>query len=163
MVQKFRGLILFAVVFSLSAVFVLQFGGPQAKGCSEGSRGAAASVYGQPISRNEFLSARMLATGGNELPPEVSKQYKIDQNVLYGLIERDLLVREAKRLGYDVSEENVLQRIADDGVLYVSMSIDAGPYLPPSGPLRYSFKDKKGGFNKENLENFIQYRLRRSA
>ena len=163
MVQKFRGLVLFLVVFSLSAVFILQFGGPQAKGCSEGSQGAAAQVYGLPISRNEFQSARELATGGNELPSDVAKQYKIDQNVLYGLIERELLAREARRLGYDATEEAVLQRIADDGVLYLSMSIDAGPYLPPSGPLRYSFKDKKGGFNKDNLKNFIQYRLRRSV
>jgi peptidyl-prolyl cis-trans isomerase D len=42
------------------------------------------------------------------------------------------------------------------------MSVNAGPYLPPSGPRRFDFKDQKGKFNKDNLKKFIQYRLRRS-
>ena len=163
MVQKFRGVVLFLIVFALAAVFILQFGGPQAQGCSEGAQGAAAEVYGHPISRTEMHSATVLTTGGSEYPEEIAKQYKLDQNVLYGLIERELLVREARKLGYDLSEESVLQRIADDGVLYASMSIDAGPYLPPSGPRRFSFKNNKGEFNKDNFKNFIQYNLRRSV
>lgn len=163
MVQKFRGVVLGLIVFALAAVFVLQFGGPQAQGCSEGAAGAAAEVYGRAISRTELHSATVLTTGGSEYPEEIAKQYKLDQNVLYGLIERELLVREARKLGYDVSEESVLQKIADDGVLYASMSIDAGPYLPPSGPRRFSFKNSKGEFNKDNFKNFISYNLRRSV
>ena len=46
-----------------AAVFVLQFGGPQAQGCSEGAQGAAAQVYGDAISRTELHSAMVLTTG----------------------------------------------------------------------------------------------------
>jgi len=45
----------------------------------------------------------------------------------------------------------------------MSMSVDAGPYLPPAGPRRFDFKDQNGKFNKDNLRKFIQYRLRRSV
>jgi peptidyl-prolyl cis-trans isomerase D len=45
----------------------------------------------------------------------------------------------------------------------MSMSVDAGPYLPPSGPQHFNFEDSKGQFSKDNLRNFIQYRLRRSV
>jgi peptidyl-prolyl cis-trans isomerase D len=55
-----------------------------------------------------------------------------------------------------------MHKVAEDGIVHTSMSVDAGPYLPPSGPRRYDFKDQKGKFNKDNLKKFIQYRLRRS-
>jgi peptidyl-prolyl cis-trans isomerase D len=161
-VQKFRGIVLFFVVFTLSAVFMLQFGGPQAKGCSSGGAAAAAKVYGRSITRNEVQSAYLLS-GGENYPDEMAKQYKLREMVMYGLIERNLLARQARTLGYQVSEDEVLQKMAEDGVVHLSMSVDAGPYLPPSGPQRFSFEDSKGKFNKDNLRNFIQYRLRRSV
>ncbi len=162
-VQKFRGVVLLLVVFALSAVFVLQFGGPQAQGCSgTGGAQSVAEVYGKSISRTELQSAYVLA-GGENYPEEMAKQHKLQDMVLYGLIERELLVREAERLGYQVSDEQVLEKLAEDGIVHLSMSVDAGPYLPPSGPQRFSFEDSKGKFSKENLKNFIQYRLRRSV
>jgi peptidyl-prolyl cis-trans isomerase D len=160
-VQKFRGVVLLFVVFTLSAVFLLQFGGPQAKGCSSGGAVSAARVYGRSISRSELQSAYILA-GGENFPDEMAKQYKLEDMVLYGLIERDLLAREARRLGFHAKDTEVLQKMAEDGIVHISMSVDAGPYLPPSGPQRFSFEDSKGKFSKENLRNFIQYRLRRS-
>ena len=107
-VQKFRGIVLLLVVFALSAVFVLQFGGPQAQGCSGngGGGGAVAKVYGAPISKTELQSAFVLANG-EEFPEELAKQHKLKDMVLYGLIERELLVREAEQVGYRVSEDEV--------------------------------------------------------
>jgi peptidyl-prolyl cis-trans isomerase D len=162
MVKKFRGVILVLVVVSLCLVFVLQFGGPQAQGCSgaQGAR-AAAEVYGKNISRNDLESAYIL-NGGENYPDELAKQHKLREMVLHGLIERDLLAREARKLGFEVSEDDVLQKMAEDGLIYRSMSVNAGPYLPPSGPQRFSFENSKGEFDKDNLRNFIQYRLRRS-
>jgi peptidyl-prolyl cis-trans isomerase D len=162
-VQKFRGIVLLLVCFALSAVFVLQFGGPQAQGCSGGGgANAVAKVYGTPISKSELQSAFVLSNG-EEFPEEMAKQHKLKDMVLYGLIERELLAREAERIGYRVGEDQILQRIAEDGVLHRSMSVDAGPYLPPSGPMRIQFKDSDGKFSKDNLKNFIQYRLHRSV
>lgn len=160
--QKTRGLVLAFMIISLSAVFVLQFGGPQAQGCSKGSGHAfAAEVYGDKISVNEYRAAFALA-GGDNYPPELAKQYKLDENVLHGLVERDLLARQARKLGLSASPDDVMHKVAEDGLVHTSMSVNAGPYLPPSGPRRFDFKDQKGKFNKDNLKKFIQYRLRRS-
>ncbi|HKP57111.1 MAG TPA: peptidylprolyl isomerase [Polyangiales bacterium] len=161
--QKFRGIVLGLMVLSLSAIFILQFGGPQAEGCSKGAgQTYAAEVYGDNISVNEYRSAFALA-GGDNYPPEYAKQHQLDHMVLRGLVERALLVRQAKALGMNTDPEDVMHKIAEDGVVHMSMSVDAGPYLPPAGPRRFDFKDQAGKFNKDNLRKFIQYRLRRSV
>ena len=161
--QKFRGIVLGLLVISLSAVFILQFGGPQAEGCSKGAgQTYAAEVYGDAISVNEYRAAFALA-GGDNYPAEYAKQHQLDSMVLRGLVERALLVREARSLGMTADPDDVMHKIAEDGLVHMSMSVDAGPYLPPSGPRRYDFKDQDGKFNKDNLRKFIQYRLRRSV
>jgi peptidyl-prolyl cis-trans isomerase D len=161
-VQKFRGVVLGLVVAALSLVFIVQFGGPQGEGCTQDTVASAAEVYGHGISRNE-LQAAFVLVGGENYPEEMAKQYRLEANVLDGLIERELLAREARRIGFDVSEDDVLQKVADDGLVYFSMAVDAGPSLPPSGPQRVSFEDANGKFSKDNMRRFIQYRLRRSV
>ena len=161
--QKFRGIVLGLMVISLSAVFVLQFGGPQAEGCSKGAgQTYAAEVYGDAISVNEYRAAFALA-GGDNYPPEYAKQHQLDHNVLRGLVERALLARQARSLGMTANPDDVMHKIADDGIVYLSMSVNAGPYLPPAGPRRFDFKGQDGKFSKDNLRKFIQYRLRRSV
>jgi peptidyl-prolyl cis-trans isomerase D len=160
--QKFRGLVLAFMIILLSMVFVLQFGGPQAQGCSKGSGALyAAQVYGEKISVGEYRAAFALS-GGDNYPHEMVKQYKLDEMVLHGLVERSLLARQARELGFSASPDDVMQRVAEDGIVHTSMSVNAGPYLPPSGPRRVDFKDAKGKFSADNLKKFIQYRLRRS-
>jgi peptidyl-prolyl cis-trans isomerase D len=160
--QKFRGVVLGLMVILLSAVFILQFGGPQAEGCSKGTGATyAAEVYGDTISANQYRAAFALA-GGDNYPPEFAKQQKLDEMVLQGLVERALLVRKAKALGMTADPEEVMQKVAEDGLVHMSMSVNAGPYLPHAGPRRIDFKDQDGKFSKENLRRYIQYRLRRS-
>jgi peptidyl-prolyl cis-trans isomerase D len=161
--QKFRGIALAFMILMLSAVFVLQFGGPQADGCSKRSGALyAAEVYGEKISLNEYRAAFALV-GGDRYPAEMVKQYQLDTMVLHGLVERSLLAKQARDLGFDISADEVMQKVAEDGVVHTSMSVNAGPYLPPSRPYRFDFKDQKGKFNKDNLKRFIQYQLRRSV
>jgi len=160
--QKFRGLVLALLIVSLSMVFILQFGGPQAEGCSKRTGALyAAEVYGEKVSLNAYRAAFALS-GGDNYPPELVKQYRLDEMVLNGLVERMLLAREAREIGFSASPDDVMHKVAEDGIVHTSMSVNAGPYLPPSGPRRYDFKDQKGRFNKDNLKRFIQYRLRRS-
>lgn len=162
LLQKTRGLVLGFLIISLSLVFVLQFGGPQAEGCSKRTGALfAAQVYGEKISVNEYRAAFALA-GGDNYPPEMVKQYKLDEMVLHGLVERSLLARKAREIGFSASPDDVMHKVAEDGIVHSSMSVNGGPYLPPSGPRRYDFKDQTGKFNKDNLKKFIQYRLRRS-
>ena len=161
--QKFRGIVLGLMIAALSLIFIVQFGGPQAEGCSKPTGALyAAQVYGEKISVNEYRAAFALV-GGDNYPPEMVKQDKLDEAVLHGLVERSLLAREARQVGFSASPDDVMHKVAEDGLVHTSMSVDAGPYLPPSGPRRYDFKDSKGKFNKDNLKKFIQYRLRRSV
>lgn len=163
LLQKSRGIVLALMVLSLSMVFVLQFGGPQAEGCSQGGAQAyAAEVYGKKITLGQYRAAHALA-GGDNIPADYAKQNRFNEMVLRGLVERTLLSREAARMGLAADPDDVMQKIAEDGLVHMSMSVDAGPYLPPSGPRRYDFKDSKGTFDKDNLKRFIQYRLRRSV
>ncbi|MEY4579122.1 MAG: hypothetical protein RL701_3825 [Pseudomonadota bacterium] len=160
--HKFRGIVLGLMIVSLSLVFVLQFGGPQAEGCSKRSGALyAAEVYGEKVSLNAYRAAFALV-GGDNYPPEMVKQYKLDENVLNGLVERILLARQARELGFSAAPDDVMHKVAEDGIVHTSMSVNAGPYLPPSQPRRYDFKDQSGKFSKDNLKKFIQYRLRRS-
>lgn len=161
--QKFRGIVLGLMIAALSLIFIVQFGGPQAEGCTKPTGALyAAQVYGEKISLNEYRAAFALV-GGDNYPPEMVKQYKLDEMVLQGLVERSLLAREARQVGFSASPDDVMHKVAEDGLVHTSMSVNAGPYLPPSGPRRYDFKDQKGKFNKDNLKKFIQYRLRRSV
>ena len=161
--QKTRGIMLAVIVILLSGVFVLQFGGPQAQGCSGGSTSmAAAEVNGRAISKSDLRAAYVLV-GGDRYPAEMAKQNRLQEMVLTGLIEEALLADEARSLGFEVTEDEVMEQVIEEGLVLVPMSVDAGPYLPPAGPRRYDFSDKDGSFSKDNLKRFIQGGLQRSV
>jgi len=101
-----------------------------------------------------------MMAGADQAPESFLRQHKVQRMVLHGLLERSLLADKARELGYEVTEDEVMVRVAEDGIVYMSMSVDASPYLP-SGPQQLSFKDKDGNFSKDNLRRFIQNRLRR--
>ncbi len=152
---------LLIIVFALSAVFLLEFGGPQSQGCTDVAGAKyAATVHGDTISMGELKSAYILANGPR-YSTEVAKQMKLKELVLEGLIERDLLARQAKELGFEVEQDDVMRRLAEDGVIYTSAPVGAPPSIP-SGPQPIDFKDKEGVFSAENARRFIQNRLNRS-
>ncbi|MBN1653253.1 MAG: peptidylprolyl isomerase [Deltaproteobacteria bacterium] len=158
--QKIQTYGLWLVVGPLVVVFALQFGGPQAQGCSSGGSSLAARVYGANISIGDLQAAYLLA-GIDNMPAQQVEQFGLKVNVFNGLIERSLLAREARKIGFDISEDEVLQSVAEDGTVYLSMSVEAPPFLR-SGARRFDFSDKDGRFDMDNLRRFIQYRLRRS-
>lgn len=159
--KKFQTAFLVFIVALISVVFVLQFGGPQAEGCTTAQTTYAAKVAGETISEGDFRASWTLA-GFNRYPTEVAKNADLKAITLNGLIERTLLAEEARDLGFEVTEDEVWTRLADRGTLYLSMGADAPPNLP-SGEIPVPVKDRDGNFDKEAAENFIQYQLRRSV
>ncbi|HEX5657322.1 MAG TPA: peptidylprolyl isomerase [Polyangiales bacterium] len=153
---------LLVIVVTLCGVFLLEFGGPQSQGCARADKSAryAAKVYGETITLGEMKSAYILA-GGTRYGTQAARDMKLKELVLTGLIERDLLAREAEDLGFSVSEDEVMIKLAEDGLVYVSAPVGAPPELP-SGALPVSFEDEKGEFSAENARRFIQNRLGRS-
>jgi peptidyl-prolyl cis-trans isomerase D len=152
---------LLIIVLVLSAVFLLEFGGPQSKGCAgEGGAKFAARVYGDIISLGEMKAAYILANGPR-YSTQAAREMKLKELVLQGLIERDLLARQAKKVGFRVTEDDVMLRFAQEGVLYVSAPAGA-PASLPHGAIPFSFNDDKGNFSGENARRFIQNRLGRT-
>ncbi len=162
--NRFQGIVLGLVVVVLCAVFILQFGGPQAQGCTGTDAGAkwGAEVYGTTITEGEFRAAYALA-GGSERPAAEARRFKLKELVLDGLIERELLAREAEDVGFHVTEDDVMRKLADDGSIYFSAPVDAPAFSFPPNPIRVNLRDEHGKFDADGARAFIQYRLRRSV
>ena len=104
MIDKFKGFFLVLLVVLLSAVFALQFGGGRAEGCAAGGSTYLARVYDQTLSNGDFEAAYAVANFGR-LPEETQRSMRLPELVLDGLIDRTLLAREARNVGFDVSQE----------------------------------------------------------
>ena len=161
MVDKFKGFFLVLLVVLLSAVFALQFGGGQAEGCAAGGGTYLARVYDQTLSRGDFEAAYAVGNFGR-LPEETQRSMRLPELVLDGLIDRTLLAREARKVGFEVTQDEVMARFVNDGVILLSLGVGAPPMLP-QGEIPISFSDKEGAFNKDLAERYIQNGLRRSV
>jgi peptidyl-prolyl cis-trans isomerase D len=161
MIDKLKGFFLVLLVVLLSAVFALQFGGGQAEGCAAGGGSYLARVYDQTLSKGDFEAAYAVANFGR-LPEETQRSMQLPELVLNGLIDRTLLAREARKVGFQVSTDEVMARFVNDGVILLSLGVGAPPMLP-QGEIPVSFSDKDGTFNKDLAERYIQNGLRRSV
>ncbi|MGD8316775.1 MAG: peptidylprolyl isomerase [Myxococcales bacterium] len=161
MLNKLKGFALVLLVVMLSAVFALQFGGGQAEGCATGGGSYLARVYNQSLSKGDFEAAYAIGNFGR-LPAETQQSLQLPELVLNGLIDRALLAREARKVGFDISTEEVMARFVKDGVILLSLGVGAPPMLP-QGEIPVSFTDEDGAFNKDLAERYIQNGLRRSV
>jgi peptidyl-prolyl cis-trans isomerase D len=161
MIDKFKGFFLVLLVVLLSAVFALQFGGGQAEGCTAGGSTYLARVYDQTLSRGDFEAAYAVGNFGR-LPEETQRSMRLAELVLDGLIDRTLLAREARKVGFEVTQDEVMVRFVNDGIILLSLGVGAPPMLP-QGEIPISFADKEGAFNKDLAERYIQNGLRRSV
>ncbi len=161
MVDKLKGFFLVLLVVLLSAVFALQFGGGQAEGCTAGGGSYLARVYDHTLSRGDFEAAYAVANFGR-LPEETQRSMRLPDLVLDGLIDRTLLAREARKVGFNTTTDDVMARFVNEGVILLSLGVGAPPMLP-QGEIPVSFTDKDGAFNKDLAERYIQNGLRRSV
>lgn len=161
MVEKLKGFFLVLLVVLLSAVFALQFGGGQAEGCATGGGSYLARVYDQTLSKGDFEAAYAVANFGR-LPEETQRSMRLPELVLDGLIDRTLLAREARQIGFEVTTDEVMARFVNEGVILLSLGVGAPPVLP-QGEIPVSFTDKEGAFNKDLAERYIENGLRRSV
>ena len=97
-VQTF--LLIFIVALLSVIMGVVGFGSPSGEGCATDSGpGYAALVYDKTITEGAFNAAYTL-TGFNRYPTDRAQALRLREYTLNGLIERELLVREARRLGF---------------------------------------------------------------
>lgn len=157
--NRFQTFVLVGLVTLLSLVFVLQFGGPQAEGCTAGGATYAARVDGETISAGDFNAAYVLA-GFNNQTPEAQRSQRLWSAVLEGLIERSLLAAEARELGYRVTERDVMERLFDEGTVRLSLGLDSPR---PSGEYAVRVRDEDGNRDPEAARAMIRNHLGRSV
>lgn len=162
--QRFQTVVLVLLVLMLAMVFVLQFGGPQAEGCttSINQTGFAARVYGETVTEGDFRAAYAV-TGFTRYPTKNARTLRLRELTLDGLVERELLAHEAESLGYRVAAEDVLREFAEDATVNVSPPVDA-PAGYPGPEIDASYiRDEDGGFSMTKMQRFVNDHLRRST
>lgn len=130
------------IIVAMTLVFVLQFNPSQGKQLAPVSEACAARVYGSCIEPKAHLAAYKLifSRGSGKIEATQSKI------VLEGLIERELLVSVAQRLGLSVSDDEVSDNISR-GYVLVSMPSDQVQMQASlglgDGKINVGFKDPK--------------------
>ncbi len=160
--NRFQTFVLVMLVTLLCAVFVLQFGGPQAEGCTTGGSSYAAKVDGETISPGDYRASFLLGRF-DEYPPEEQRRRQLWAAVLDGLIERNLLAEAAKELGYEVTSDEVWKRFGEEATIRISLGVDSeigsGAVRIPESYIR----DEDGRFDLERTKRYIQNFLRRDV
>ncbi len=156
-----------AVVIVLALAFIVSdpMGGQQ--GCQPPGETHAARVYGKSITTGDFQAAYTMASfilnrgRSFQMTRTNAERFDLREHVMNGLVERGLLAKKARELGFEVSQEDVWQELFENGTVYYTAAVDA-PFQLMSGPFPLPVRDEDGEFDREIAENLIQYQLRRS-
>jgi peptidyl-prolyl cis-trans isomerase D len=114
------------IIVAIILVFVIQFNPSAGKRTASLDEQCAARVGGWCINPKDHLAAfRILIPRGpqGEIETQKAKQMGLLRVALDGLIERELLVNEANRLGITVNDEEVTDEIYN-GFIHVSVPSD---------------------------------------
>jgi peptidyl-prolyl cis-trans isomerase D len=157
-----------AVIVATVLIFVIQFNPSAGKKAASLSQTCAATVRGYCIEPKDHKAAYLLLVPVDEHGVRLfgrAKQMHLPEIALDGLVERELLVSEAERIGLTVSEDEVNDTIIS-GFLRVSIPADR-PELEmtlqaPGGRkyVGYYFRDPKTKefdekIYKRNLKNLM--------
>jgi peptidyl-prolyl cis-trans isomerase D len=137
------------IIVAMILVFVIQFNPSAGKKTATLGEQCAARVRGWCINPKDHMAAfRILIPRGpqGELQTKKAKQMGLMKVALDGLIERELLVNEAERIGISVNEDEVTDEIFN-GFIHVSVPSD-NPGLSASlnvmdGKVYAGFRDQK--------------------
>jgi peptidyl-prolyl cis-trans isomerase D len=148
-----RSLLITVLFLIIIAVFIINFG-PQSRGSSceqaMSEDHYAAKVGGQTISNTTFRYGFMMS-GGDRFPPKMAKQEHLKEGVLDKLIERELLVGMAEKLGFVVTDDEVDDQIADGKIVTLGGAAIPVPML-----------QKDGKFNSESFKTFVRVQLQQT-
>ena len=157
-VQTFFMIVIVALLVIAMGVF--GFGTPTADGCSVEGPTYAAQVYDSTITEGDFRAA-YAAPQFVRYPTERAQALRLKELTLDGLIERELLVHEADRLGFAADPDEVFRNVAENETILLGGPVDA-PEGYPRGEIPQSFRDREGRFSADYLNRIIRNQLRRS-
>ncbi len=154
MLQAFRHRGLMSVIYGvliigMALVFILGFNPSAGKQKASLGEACAARVKGHCITPKDHMAAyRLLIPRGEQNEPLMAKAKQMDilRVSLDGLVERELLVNDADRLGVTVTEDEITDTIYD-GFIHVSLpgdKVSMSPYVRVyEGKVRANFHDSK--------------------
>ncbi|HYP87230.1 MAG TPA: SurA N-terminal domain-containing protein, partial [Polyangiaceae bacterium] len=117
------------IAFLIIVAFAIEFRAGRSGPSGKLSRECAVAFDGYCVDAKEYYAAHgMIVPRGVE--PKVSKKYSFNKRVLDGLVERELLVAEAKKLGLDVSDD-ALEADLMAGRVRASLPADSVAELSP--------------------------------
>jgi len=168
------GFVGFALVGALVFAFALSFG-QQSAGWGQGQdEYIAAKVQGESISEGTFKYAFNLL-GGRNISSGSAEWNELRKAAVDGLIERQLLLNMAAKVGVSASRKEAEEAIIKNklllstpiethaerlaSVFYVSAPMAARELLDGAYRVRQSFDDEKGNFDYEQLQKYIRYHL----
>ncbi len=155
-----------AVVFAIIVVFVLEFRAGRGDTAALG-RACAVEVYGRCVDRKEYMAAfRLIVPRG--MQDKNIRQMGLHRHVMEGLVERELLLQEAERLGLTISEQEIDDELAA-GRAYVSLPVAQAGFLSynlrisPDGMRALPVKSvKTGEFDYKIYERVVRSMTNRS-
>ncbi|MGB0679148.1 MAG: hypothetical protein ACPGUV_05760, partial [Polyangiales bacterium] len=126
-----------------------------------GRSSRVAAIYGEVITRGELVAHLRLA-GVDRFPKALAEQLRLEHWVQQGLIERALLARAARKLGFRIGDDEVMLRLAEKGDAFVSWGMDT-PLGFASRRQSLGVVDAEGRFDKELARRIIQGNLQRTV
>ena len=145
-----RSWLIFFLFAFLIVTFIVSFG-PQSRGttCEQATSGDhyAGQVGRQTISTADFRYGYLLS-GGDRVPPKIARQERLKEMVMDKLIERELLTAMGDKLGFVVTEDEVVDQIGDSKILVLG--------YPRTIPM------KDGVYNYETFKNFVRISLQQT-
>lgn len=135
-----RGLFSWIIILGLATIFAIYFGGPgslsrnKGGGVSGGTAQYAARVNGEVVGALEFekqvnrLFEVYRAQSGGQLTRELAAQLGLTTQALDMLIDRKVVIQEAKRRGIVIPDEDVAKEIAQNQAFFVNGQFDRAAY-----------------------------------
>jgi peptidyl-prolyl cis-trans isomerase D len=163
--QGLKSVVYGGMIVAIMVVFVIQFGPNNQKQTTQ-KHGCIAEVRGVCVSDRDYSTTLRLIAGGAD--DETITQFQLKRWVVEGLVERELLVQDAARLGLSISDKD-LNRQLIKGQALVSISMQTPPIvayrlgLNLAIPFRnIAVKGADGKFDKKTYEQSLNMALRRS-
>lgn len=151
-------LVMGGVILLIIAAFALEVRGPKKIGTFE--KDCAARVGKRCVAPRDFMAAFQLSVRPDLTPKEL-KRLGIRKMILDGLVERELLIEEAERLGISISDDQVDAELAL-GRFHFSLPAERDGQLPMSTYVNVRHPETEA-FNYEIYQRVVRNYARMST
>lgn len=153
-----QSVMVWILVGAIAFIFIVQFG-PQSRGCGQTRLGTdyVAKVYQSVVTPEAWRWAYTMHNG-DQMQPKEAKAMRLRESVMDGLIERELLVHQARKLGLRVTEDEVDDALLENK-LFLTSSVHAMGRASGSGVIPIDFTRDDGSFDFETFKMFITNRF----